>query len=239
MQEEFRNRQEMEQYVEFRYIPDIDSYARELARIGDVFKPDIHGLYDAVTGKLVIDFGRPGYFIDKKTRKKVYIDGHNIISNINADVYDHNGYLLIPAHAFRSLRLTDERDVMLRSREAAIGLFADMVVEVFDHVEVDHSILRFNEVTDISDLDRRHSKHQIVNNVSWRMRQDLHDRLRDYSLFEMKLYTKSTTVILDVGMDFRIKQYYLDLFDRQDKADQYDDVFSTFSGSRDERRRWD
>lgn len=240
MNRDIRDRIELMNYIEMRYIPDIDRYSRMLASMGDVFKPDVHGLYHPRTGDCIVNFERPGYFIDPQAKsyrkRRVDILTYADFDNAVGDIYDYDGRLVMAARNVKRVELLDERPLIYKARDAALALIDDNLDVEFDHYMSSREIPKLCDV--MYDEDEITSKRcrTILSEVRREIDRDILNRLQEYRWNEVHLHRDSSTVIIDVKMDIRIKQYYENLFSETDRSDADGDITRAVSGVSRRRR---
>lgn len=223
MNRDFKNRIELLSYTERRVVIDIDRYARDLMRIGDIFPPDPYGVYDAVTGACIVDFGNGGYWVDRNTTDRRHPTRREIrdfhdFEQAKGAIYNNNGDVTVTAVNVRRIQVTDDRPAIHKARGAAAALFGETLFDSEDHVSVSPGINTFRECVYLDELeDSARMTSQLA-----RLRHDMQffisDVFQNDRFKELVFHCKASTYIVDVTADVRIKKYYLQKFEEEDLA---------------------
>lgn len=228
MNRDFKSQVELETYVEYKVLPNVELFARKLVEMGDVFNPDPVGLYHPVTGECIVNFDRPGYYIDVKTRKRVTVGTYDDFDRVNGDLYDYNNRCLLPFRDVKRIILIDERPVFVKAREAATCMVGEVLSENFGYSGVARDIERPTDVMDMESIEASSRRKNIYHGVRWEIARELDEKLDEREWHEMWLYKQYGVAIIEVQLDIRIKQYYLQLF-REQARDIEDDTIQAVS----------
>ena len=217
MNRDFKNRIELLSYTERRVIIDIDRYARDLLRMGDIFPPDPYGVYDAVTGDCLVDFGKGGYWIDNSSgrdRRHEIFDFRSF-EEAKGNVFNHQGIRTVSSMNIRRIQITDDRPMIFKARQAGASLYAQALMEMQDYAKISPNIQEVRETLYLEEIERSQRLSASLAGVTHSIESSIWDDF-EYDKFKELIFSKKSGVyMVDVAADIRIRDYYLRRFEEE------------------------
>lgn len=218
---DFKSRVELLAYVERRVIVDVDRYARFFLNMGDVFHPDPYGVYNLVTGDCIADFGKSPYTLYNGQKK--ILSTWDDYDDAKGNIYTHDGYLTLSARNIKRTQVTDNRPILFKAKEAAISYFCEVLEERHDYVNTPRNIKQLDQVAYRSDIENSTRMYGELMRLESLIASDITNNFENDTWRELYLASRNGTFMVDVGLDVRIKDYYLRRFDRIDQERELQD----------------
>lgn len=215
---EFTNRIELLSYTERRVFIDVDAYARMLLRMGDIFQPDPCGVYHAVTGECLVDFGKGSYYLRKKGSRVEQVDIRDFhdFENAQGAIYDLNGNVVISPINIRRVQVSDHRSPIAKAYEAAGVLYGRELFDALPHARVSRGLPEIEECLYMREIEETPHLFKELAAIEDVINRDIQNNFSNDHFKEILLSKRSGAFIVDVSLDYRIKEYYLRKFEEQE-----------------------
>lgn len=213
---DFSNRTELQEYIENRYIVDVDRFTGYLDTSVQFLNITFRTVYD-LYGRAVFSFDERTYWVDKEGQRHVVLS-FNDLKKAKGNLYRQNGLVAFLARDIAEKNYLLDPPYSAKASALVETLIADVAGDIYNHVIVSRefpsieSIINFGEIHG-SDLN---SVKKEIASTQRSIHGYLENLVSRYTWKEIFIYYKNDNVVMDVGIDTRIKQWYLNKFERED-----------------------
>lgn len=190
--------------------------------MGEVFTRDAFGVYHSITGELLVDFGMAPYtYINGDTEKLVLTD-MNDFDRATSDIYDYRGVITLSRRDLKRTPIAEEPPLMCKARKAAAAFFASVLRDTMGYAKMSRNIPRIDDTIDMEYILSSDRLKERLKELELDIIADINRLFNGDSFKDLYMHFKSGIYIVDVGVDIRIRDYYLRLFDEQDRENDRD-----------------
>lgn len=214
---DFHDHCDLENYIDKRYILDVDRFINglELTSRYSLLKSDT--VYD-VFGRPLFSFSERAYWQDKEGNRTVVTDMTRL-QRAKSNIYRSNGLVAMLYRDIKDKNYMPEPPDFFKAAQLVEVLIADAANGMYDHCLISKSI---NTIENSIDFDQiKGAEYDRVKREIECTQRRICEYLSQFaghrSFKEVTIYYRNDELVMDVGLDIRIKEWYMAKFQKEEE----------------------
>lgn len=208
---------ELENYIENRYILDVSRFTGYLDLSLNYLNVPCYSVYD-LYGRVIFSFDDRVFWVDSDKRRHI-VKNLSDLEKAQGDLYRVNGYLAMSLKSIREEQYLKEPPDSCKAETLVEVLIADTADSMYKNCHVSREFISLEHALRFDDMhgkqyDRVKQEIAAAQNSIMSYLDSFADRRTWKELF---IHRKNDHLVLDIGVDIRIKKWYLDKFEQEDK----------------------
>lgn len=217
---DFNSYLDLQNYVERRIILDPELFSRNFDTVLKFMHTHINDIYD-LTGKFLFSLDERVYWTDDRDKRHV-ITSMEGLKKARGNIYHYSGRVAMLNRDLVEKNYMTQEPGFIRALKLSEILIADMASGLYERISISRDFPSIENSIKFDELyGRDHEEVKVELSSAQRQIQSYLENLIDRNTWkELFLEKRNGVLVLDVGMDIRIKEWYLDKFAKRDAAEQ-------------------